>query len=214
LLGLAGAALAQAPAGEPPSAADLLFEAPQLANVPPGTVLTYRYHRSGGRAEQLFGPAVDDQIRLAIEASAKPDGRTVRVQMFSGQQHRAAGPFENTTANPVLLLFLEHHLADLARVLGANPRYLKNAIRTGLRDHASVRADTIQAGGQAQSGWIVEVQPFLHDPKKERMKGLHTLRFRFETAESVPGQVISIKAEAGAPDGKLIEEDLTFESLQ
>ena len=210
-----GAALAQAPAqaAEPPAAADLLFETPQLTNVPPGSALTYQYRRTGDSGGQLFGRPIDDRIQLKIEQGAKPEERSVTVQMFDGERRRAAGPFENTTANPVLLLFLEHNLDDLARVLGANPRYLKNAIRAGLRDHATVTPATTQVAGKAEPGWIVEVQPFLDDPKKERMKGLHTLRLRFESADAVPGRIVSIRAEADAPGGKLLEESLTYESL-
>jgi hypothetical protein len=132
--------------------------------------------------------------------------------MFTGERHRAAGPFENTSTNPVLLLFLEHDLEDLARVLGANPRYLKNAIRTALRDRATVAPASVQIAGGTAPGWTVEVQPFLDDPKKERMKGLHTLRLRFETSEAVPGQIVSILAEADGPGGKLLDERLTYAS--
>jgi hypothetical protein len=215
-LALSGAALAQAPApaGAPPAAADLLFEGPQLANVAPGTVLTYRYRRQGGPAEQILGPPVDDRIRLTIGAGAKPDERTAIVEMFTGERHRAAGPFENTTANPVLILFLEHELGNVARVLGANPRYLKNAIRAALRDRAVVAPTTVEVAGKPALGWTVEVQPFLDDPKKERMRGLHTLRLRVQTADAVPGQILSVTAEAEAPGGKLVDESLTYESLR
>ncbi|MGA0593676.1 hypothetical protein [Enterovirga sp. CN4-39] len=215
LLLAAGTAPAQAPASRPeaPPAADLLFETPQLANVPPGSVLTYRYHRAGGTPGELFGPPIEDTIRLTIEPGQAPGERTVIVQMFTGALHRAAGPFDNTSSNPALLLFLEHHLGALASVVGGNPRYLKNAIRAALRDKATVTPALIQVGGKAEPGWVVEVQPFLDDPKKDLMRGLHSLRLRFQTAEAVPGHIVSITAEAEAPEGKLLDESLTFESV-
>ena len=45
---------------------------------------------------------------MSIEDAGKASGeRNVRVEMFSAERRKAAGPFEGMTGNPVLSLFLE-----------------------------------------------------------------------------------------------------------
>jgi hypothetical protein len=203
-------ALSGAAAQSPPTAADFLFDHPQWAAAAPGVALTYRYTRSSPM-EAVFGPNVEDRIRLVTETGTAPVNRTVRVEMFSDSRRRAAGPFEDVPGNPVLVLFLEHHLENLARVLKANPRYLKNGIRAGLRDRATVTATTIDFGGRPVDGWRIEAKPFLDDPNKAKMRGLETLAYTFVAADGVPGSVASIEAKAVGSDGNtLLTETLAY----
>ena len=206
LLGLSGAAAQTAPA-----AAELLFERPQWQAAAPGTALTYSYRRTS-LLESVFGSNIDDRIRLTLDAGVAPANRTVRVDMFSQARRRAAGPFEDVSGNPVLVLFLEHHLEALAGVLKANPRYLKNAIRSGLRDRATVAPASIDLKGKPVAGWRIEVQPFAQDPNKEKMRGLESLTYTFMAADDVPGSIASIDIKAAAADGgQLLSETLTYD---
>ncbi len=204
---LAGPAVAQ----QAPTPADLLFERSHWAQSPPGTGLTYRYARTTG-APDVFGPPVEDRIRLDLQPSTQDGARTVAVELFTGARRRAAGPFEDIRSNPVVLLFLEHHLDTVAKALKANPRYLKNAIRAGLRERAQVTATTVTVGGREVAGWRVEVQPFLDDPQRERMRGLERLAYRFVVSDAVPGALVSSQASAAAAEGgPLLEEILTYD---
>jgi hypothetical protein len=194
-----------------PAASDLLFEKPQMKNVPPGTKLTYGYLRRSGISKGPFGPPMDDTIKLGIEPGKSADSRDIRVEMFSGANRFPAGPFEDMPGNPVMTLFLEHHLIDMARVLSANPRYIKNAIRKGLRDNATVTPTTIDYQGQKVAAWRIETQPFLEDRMKERMRGLENIRYTFVTSDAVPGELVSIEAQSKtAEGGELLEERLTY----
>ena len=79
-----------------PDAATLLFEENQLARSPPGTVLSYAYRRKTAD-DAKYGRSFDDRVRLTLEAGAKPDERTVEVELFTGQNKRPAGPFPDMT---------------------------------------------------------------------------------------------------------------------
>ncbi len=195
-----------------PNASDLLFEQPQMKNVAPGTKLTYDYVRRSGISKGPFGPPMDDTIKLGIEPGDKPDNRTIRVEMFSGANRFPAGPFEDMPGNPVMTLFLEHHLMDLSRVLMANPRYIKNAIRKALRENATVTPTNVDYKGQTVAGWRIETQPFRDDKMKERMRGLDNLKYTFITSEAVPGELVSIEAQSkNAEGGELLQEKLTYD---
>jgi hypothetical protein len=191
--------------------ADLLFERPQWQAAAPGTRLVYRYQRATP-LESVFGPNFEDRIRLTLEDAASANARTVRVEMFSERRRRAAGPFEDVTSNPVLLLFLEHHLETLTRALKANPRYFKNAIRAALRDKASVTPTTVEWRGQSLPGWRIEARPFVDDAHKDRMRGLESLTYTFTTSDAVPGGILSMEARAVAADGnELFREILAYD---
>ncbi|WP_027173531.1 hypothetical protein [Methylobacterium sp. 10] len=205
-------AVTKANTATPPNASDLLFEEPQMKNVAPGSTLTYAYLRRSGISKGPFGPTMDDQIKLTIEPGGAPENRTIRVQMFSGANRFPAGPFNDMPGNPVMTLFLEHHLIDLAKVLSANPRYIKNGIRKALRDNATVTATTATVKGQTVDAWRVEVQPFLDDKMKDRMRGLENLKYTFVTSAAVPGELLSIEAQSKTADGgELLQENLTYD---
>lgn len=193
-----------------PDAATLLFEDPQLANTKPGQTLTYRYARKV--ADPELGASFEDRVVLMIEASASGgDARDVKVDFFTPERHHAAGPFEGVTTNPMLLLFLENHLGDLAGRLKGNPRYFKTAIRTALRDAATVAAADLTVGGQAVKGWRVTVTPFKGDPNAVRMRGLDTLAYTFEVSPEIPGQIVRMDIKADAPGGTLWEESIAYD---
>lgn len=195
-----------------PNASDVLFEQPQMKNVAPGTALTYGYLRRSGIEKGPFGPTLDDRIKLAIEPGSAADNRTIRVEMFSGANRFPAGPFEDMPGNPVMTLFLEHHLIDLARVLKANPRYLKNAIRKSLRENATVTQVEVPFKGKNVQAWRIETQPFANDQMKDRMRGLSNLTYVFVTSEAVPGELLSIEAVSkNAEGGELLEETLKYD---
>ena len=193
-----------------PDAADQLFDTPQLAGVPPGMVLTYAYARTVTDPE--LGPSFTDRIRLAIEPKqVTSEARDVTVDFFSAERHRAAGPFENTRTNPVLMLFLENHIADLARTLKSNPRYFKNAIRAALRDAAEVVPADIAVDGRQLTGWRITIAPFRDDANATRMRGLGSLVYTFETVPGLPGHIARISVAAEAPGGRLWEESIRYD---
>ncbi|WP_448954804.1 hypothetical protein [Labrys neptuniae] len=205
LAGLAQAAMAT------PDAATLLFEEPQLGKTTVNQVLTYAYHRKSAD-DKRYGASFEDIIRLTLEQGDGPQTRTVRVQLFSGSNRRAAGPFENMSGNPVLSLFLEHHIGILAQVYGANPRYFKTAIRLALRDKAEVTPAEIPFENRILQGWRVSIEPFSSDPDKARMNGLDTLRYEFLVAKDLPGEIANIEVKAPGKTSPLLDEGISYEA--
>jgi hypothetical protein len=201
----AAAAFAQ---DKPPAAADILFEAPQLANTKPGDELTYSYSQKSADPAK-YGKAFDDKVTMSIDEAGKaPEERNVRVAMFSAEHRRPAGPFESMSGNPVISLMLENNIQQLSALFKANPRYLKNAIRAALRE-AQTTPDKID--GQAKA-WRVEIAPFKNDPQKERMNGLDTLTYVFRVAPDLPGAVYEIDIAArDAAGAVLLEEKLRYD---
>lgn len=195
-----------------PNAGDLLFEQPQMKNTAPGSTLTYDYLRRSGIVRGPYGPPLNDAIKLTIEPGKSAESRDIQVQMFSGGNRVPAGPFQDMAGNPVLPLFLENHLKGLAGLLEANPRYIKNAIRKGLREKATVTPVQIDFRGRKVDGWRVEMKPFEGDAQTERMRGFDSTTYTFVVAPEVPGEIVSIEARTLKPDGgELLEERLDYD---
>jgi hypothetical protein len=206
------ATVTQANAAAPPSAADLLFDQPHMKNTAPGSTLTYDYLRRSGIAKGPFGAPLEDTVTLRLEPGKSPEARDISVVMFSGLNRVPAGPFEDMSGNPVVSLFLENHLRALAKVLEANPRYLKLAIRRGLREKATVTPTKVDVGGRQVDGWRVVTKPFEGDAMAQRMRGMDDLTYTFVTAPSVPGEIVSIEASSKSKDGgELLEEKLDYD---
>ena len=205
-------AVTQANAAATPSASDLLFDQPQMKNTAPGSTITYDYLRRSGISGGPFGPPLQDTLTLKVEPAKGPDARDISVTMFSGMNRVPAGPFEDMVGNPVVSLFLENHLRGLAKVLEANPRYLKLAIRKGLRDKAVVTPAKVEFGGKEIDGWRVVTKPFAGDQMAQRMRGMEDMTYTFITAPSVPGEIVSIEATSKNSDGgELLEEKLNYD---
>ena len=201
-----------AKAAAAPNAGDLLFEQPQMKNTTPGSTLTYDYLRRSGIVKGPYGPPLNDEIKLTVEPGKSAESRDIRVQMFSGGYRVPAGPFQDMPGNPVLSLFLENHLKGLASLLEANPRYIKNAIRKGLREKSTVTPVQVDFKGRKVEGWRVEMKPFVGDAQTERMRGFEGLTYTFVTSPEVPGEIVSIEARALKPDGgELLEERLDYD---
>ncbi len=195
-----------------PNASDVLFEQPQMKNTQPGSTLRYVYSRRSGIAKGPYGPPMDDEIKLKIEPGKAAESRDIQVQMFSGANRAPAGPFEDMPGNPILPLFLENHLKGLAGLLDANPRYIKNAIRKGLRDKATVTATKVDYKGKQVDGWRIVTKPFEGDPQTDKMRGFDTITYTFVTSPEVPGEIVSMEAQAKKPDGgELLEEKLSYD---
>ena len=206
------AAVTQANVPAAPTASDLLFEQPHMKNTAPTGTITYDYVRRSGIAKGPFGAPLQDTLTLKLEPGKSPEARDITVTMFSGLNRVPAGPFEDMAGNPVVSLFLENHLKGLAKVLEANPRYLKLAIRKGLREKAVVTPTKVTVGGREMDGWRVVTKPFEGDGMTQRMRGLDDMTYTFITAPSVPGEIVSIEASSKNKDGgELLEEKLDYD---
>ncbi|WP_373318385.1 hypothetical protein [Methylobacterium haplocladii] len=202
----------QAAVSAAPNPSDVLFDQPQMKNTQPGSTLRYTYVRRSGITRGPYGPPLDDEIKLKIEPGKTAENRDIQVQMFSGANRAPAGPFDDMPGNPILPLFLENHLKGLAALLEANPRYIKNAIRKGLRDKATITPTKIDFKGRQIDGWKIVTSPFVGDPLTERMRGFDKITYTFVTSPEVPGEIVSIEAQAKKPDGgELLEETLNYD---
>lgn len=214
-LGLALLSALSAPAGAQRASGDvsaILFEGEHFKAAPPTATLRYAYKRATKGADGT-GPAFEDRITLKLAPGDAPEKRDIIVTLFeSPAHHRPAGPFDDNSFNPVVILVLEHHLGNLAKILKGNPRYFKNAIRAGLRDRATATPVKISVGGREVDATRISVAPFEKDPQKERFGPFAATTYDITWSDAVPGLVYRIQIATPDPTGgaPLVEEDTRY----
>lgn len=149
-------------------------------------------------AETQEGPALPGfrQIRdgrlVLSEASDTSDGKPVlQLEQSAGETSRRIGPFPVSGGDPVVILFLENTVRDMATLTGGNPHYIRNRIK-----------DAVFRGGSVQrEGGVTTVvaRPFDGDPNAERMGGFAALELRFVMGEDATAPIREMVAETGQP---------------
>ena len=206
------AALGLGEAAAEPAATDLLFETPYLSQVEAGTTLSYRFARLAADEAKL-GPSYDDKIDLTLMPGAEGNQRTAVVNYFSGERHRAAGPFPDMTGNPVVMLFLEQDVLAMSKMLRSNPRYIRNRLRTVLNDEAAVEPARFSFDGREIEGWKISFRPFVEDMNRDKFGEFAKKRYEFVIADAVPGGIYEMRTvtqQAEEAKGSWLEERLTF----
>ena len=203
-------------AGEAPAAADLLFDTPYLSRLAPGTKLAYDFRRQDSNPA-LFGPAFEDKIELTLAPEADERTRTAMVSYFTGERHRAAGPFPEMTGNPVVMLFLEQDVLTMSHVLHGNPRYLRNRLRTELSEGARIEPQRFRFAGRDVEGWKISLRPFAADPNRDKLLEFAEKRYEFLVGDAVPGGIYEIRTVTPRADGTgqaLLEERLSLAGVR
>lgn len=126
------------------------------------------------------------QVRLdRVQAEGGPKLALMRVE--DGRDMPAA-EFSALGPNPVLLMFLENIVRNVAVTTGGSPYYIRNRIRDALA------AAPVQ-GGDRQ---VILLHPFRDDPNAARLGDFATLAIAITLDPAQPGRLIELKADTGA----------------
>jgi hypothetical protein len=194
--------------------ADILFMRPHLAGLPAGTELTYRLERKVSDTARLGAP-FSDAITLSIGATASDGGREVGLRVFTGERAREVNALGGLTGNPVLVVFLDRAVANLARLTGGKPPYLKARLRVALRDQASSVAATAEFAGRSLEATRIVVRPFADGADTGRLLGYENSEFAFLLAEAAPGMLLELTASftSTLPEAPKLEERIVLRSV-
>ena len=210
-LGLAAAAmLAAASVSAAETVADRVFGAEPFADVPAPSHLRYRYEMRG----QGIDPPFASSIALEVREADGEGSREVFVDMFEGVNRRAFGPIAAREQNPLVLVFLQRDVTQMANLTGGAPEYFRQQLRRAFNEPAESEAIEIALGGRTLPARRLVMTPFADDPRIDRFPQFRDKTYEFVVAEDVPGGIYRVGSRTPDPrDGHLIlEETVTFES--
>lgn len=187
--------------------ADILFARPHLSGVPSGAELTYRLERLPSDAGRL-GPPFGDDIKLTVKSGSASGARDIELRIFTGDRAREPISMTELTGNPVLVIFLDRAVSNMAQLTGGSMPYFKGRLRLGLRDKATAEPTSVVFEGRTLDAMRITVRPFVDDAMATRMLGYEGSRFEFLVAEAAPGMLLEMTSSFGStlPDAPKLEE--------
>ena len=202
-----------ASASEPISEAErLLFMHPHLATVrKPGT-LSYAYS-----AQAAASASPPDRATLALRTRADGSCCSVHGEYLSGAMAVNLPDFDDATANPIVLYFLESEVRRLQRTTTGQSAHFRRQIRMSLATGARVVDTTVRWNGKDVPGHVVRVAPFVDDPYRARFEREAAMEYVFILSDEVPGGVAAMSAtlpDPGAANAPLERRRLVLEDPQ
>lgn len=204
-------ALCSAQAQERP--AELLFARPHLSSLPAGSELTYRLERLPSDT-RLLGEPFNDEIKLVVRSANASGSRDIDMRIFTGERAREINALTELTGNPLLVIFLDRAVSNMARLTGGAAPYFKDRLRAALRDKATSEAAKVEFAGRMLDATRIIVRPFADDANAGQMLGYAESRFEFLVAEAAPGMLLEMtsKFASSLRDAPKLDERIVLKS--
>lgn len=187
----------------------LLFFADHLQTIQSPTTLHYRFEKRGTMEQGFI-----DEIRVRIQELHENGEKKVAIDYFSGDRERQVPEFDSATGNPLLVLFLQRDVREMARLTGGNWRHFQKLMKLALENSAQVSAVEIERAGKQLPAWNILVQPYKDDKLLQEHQEFMGKYYLITLVDAVPGEIYRIRAVTPSPategDEPLIEETVTF----
>lgn len=216
--GLIGAVLAAAVAGvaaaeddRPLSPAQIaLFESNHLKEITAPVVLDYSFSHRGS------GGDFKDKISAEIRTVHQDGRKDVWVDFLTGAHKVNYPPLTGFNGNPLLMVFLDHDVAQMHEATGGSTLYFRNRIRQAFVDRATMHPTEITIDGAKRSATEIDLAPFHDDPNLQRFPGFGDKNYRFILSDAVPGTIYEISTSVPRLDAGpgLFEESMTYAGEQ
>jgi hypothetical protein len=215
LAALAGLGLLAATPGNSGEAQDRLFAVGVLDEVATGQRLVFGHARTGSFDAGRLPRVEDSAIEVEI-AAREGGGREALVTLAETGGRKPLPPLPAGAGHPLLLVFLEQTVRDVAALTGGSPFYIRNRMREALGAQETTERVEFEAGGGPVTAERLSFRPFAHDPNRERLGPFADLEIAVVVNDEVPGGFAAFELTTGpAPDGApLLVETMTFERLE
>ncbi len=178
-----------------------LFESDHLHGIDSAERLEYRFDQRAGEATE--DPKANFTDRVDVDVRPRSDGaKDVWIDFLSGEHHMPFPPLMGFHGNPVIMFFLERDVIEMNRLTGGAVTYFRNRIRQAFVDQAEVHAIEVERDGKKLPATEINLRPFKGDSHVAVFPGLADKRYRFVLADTVPGTVYEIDAEAPSKTGQ------------
>ncbi|NVO56693.1 hypothetical protein HW561_12950 [Rhodobacteraceae bacterium B1Z28] len=138
------------------------------------------------------------------------------LEFRQDEKHRAMGNFPASVGNPMIMVFYESTIRDMAESAGGSPFYIRNRVKDALIQPAEVETGDAVVNGKTVSVKTIRMRPFAQDPNRDRMQGFGGLMLSVTVSEDVPGWYLRLVAET-VPNGEgnsIYRSEMRFEGVQ
>ncbi|WP_170335220.1 hypothetical protein [Ruegeria arenilitoris] len=191
---------------------DLLFQEGVLDSIARDKELVYQRMVTNGLKPETAARDTGD-----IALSFTDDGSEMaHLEFRQDDKHRAMGVFPASVGNPMIMVFYESTIRDMAETAGGSPFYIRNRVKDALVQPAEVVAGQAVFDGKTVPVQIIRMRPFENDPNKDRMQGFGDLVLSVTVSEQVPGWYLRLVAETDPENGSdvIYRSEMQFEGVQ
>ncbi len=190
---------------------DLLFRNGALDAIDRDAELVYRRTVTNRlKPDAAMRDSGDIALTFANDAS-----EMAHLEFRQDQKHRAMGVFPAGVGNPMIMVFYESTVRDMAESAGGSPFYIRNRVKDALIQPAEVETGEAMLDGEPVPVRTIRLRPFAEDPNRDRMQGFGDLVLSVTVSEEVPGWYLRLVAETlPATGGEAVyRSEMTFEGL-
>ncbi|PCJ08109.1 MAG: hypothetical protein COB16_08995 [Rhodobacteraceae bacterium] len=191
---------------------DLLFRNGTLDGVQQGAELVYRREVINA----LNPDAAKRDTGNIVLAFQQGDTPMAHLQFQQDGKHRSLGVFPASVGNPMIMVFYESVVRDMAESAGGSPFYIRNRVKEALIQPSEVEQGEAVIDGQTVQTQTIRLYPFANDPNSDRMFGFGDLEMRVTMSDAVPGWYVSLIAEtAGAESQQVVyRSEMRFDHVE
>jgi len=190
----------------------LIFLEPYLKKLDHPATIAYHYSHETA-APEAYGPGFDEEVRLNVNPPSSSQGfNSVAIVMKDKAREYTLGPFEDTSGNPVVMMFLERDLNQMRSRIGGAPVYFRNTIRRAFRDAAVVDDVNVDLNGVEIAAKRITIKPFVDEAGAGRFGKFQGKVFETIVSDRVPGGILTMRS--FIPDDNNADNPLVLNELQ
>lgn len=169
---------------------DLLFKDGTLNDLKADEQLVYeREVINLAKPESAAHNTGDITLRISPE-----DESLVALTFRQGEAFRRMGSFPGSVGNPMIMVFYESVVRDMAEAAGGSPYYIRNRVKEALVTPTDVEEGEAMFEGETVPTKTIRLTPFKDDPNRDRMQGFGDLELSVTMSEAVPGWYLGFEA--------------------
>jgi hypothetical protein len=175
----------------------LLFLEDHLTQTEYPARYTYEFVKSGSAADDF-----EDRITMIARNVAGSDAKHVELQVFRHDRERQVPDIDNARGNPLIMVFLQTDVLDLAKATGGHWRYFQKQMKLALENGARVEPVTVEFQGEAVEGQRITVKPYAGEQAHREAMGRYVDKtYEFVISDQVPGKIVELRTTVPPEDG-------------
>ncbi|MEM8729779.1 MAG: hypothetical protein AAGF79_07655 [Pseudomonadota bacterium] len=190
---------------------DLLFRDGTLDTLKADETLLYRRDVSNALKPDEGANSTGD---IVLSLQTGDDAGMALLELRQGEKSRPMGRFPSSVGNPMIMVFYESIIRDMAATAGGSPFYIRNRVKEALVRPSDVESGVATLNGAQIKTQTIRMRPFEDDPNVDRMQGFGSLEMTVIMSDEVPGWYLSLVAEAGSDDAPVYLSDMRFVALE
>lgn len=174
----------------------LLFLKDHLTDTDYPARYTYEVVTSGPVDEN-----VENRITMTAHNITGSDAKHVEIDMLQ-EDHGAIDDIDNARGNPLIMVFLQSDVVDLAAETGGHWRYFQKQMKLALENSAEVEPVTVEFQGESVAGQRITIRPYSGEQTHRQELGRYVDKtYEFTLSDRVPGNIVELRATVPPADG-------------